>query len=97
MEARGVGAVRPLAERRDVAKTSWRKGVLWQTGGERRELAAVAAMGPAERRGMTGSGARCVEARLRVGGHRVRGTWLQRHASASRRKSREIVAATYGK
>ena len=63
MKSVGVGAVQPLAERRDGGKTWWRKRVLWQSGGERRELAAVAAMEPAGHRGMTGSGTRCVAAR----------------------------------
>jgi len=45
-------------------------------------------MGPAERLGMTGSEARCVEARGRSGWwvngcDRVRGTWLPRQAPAS--------------
>jgi hypothetical protein len=43
-----LGVVVPLAERRVVAKTCWWKQVLWQEGGQRRELAAVAAMGPTD-------------------------------------------------
>jgi len=89
MKSAGVGAVQALAEWRDVAKTCWRKRVLWQSGDERRELAAVAAMGPAGWRGMTGSGTRCVAARAPWSWwvsrcDRVRGTWFPGHASQPR-------------
>jgi hypothetical protein len=48
MKRVGLGVVEALAERRVVAKTCWRKQVLWQEGGQRRELAAVVAMDPTD-------------------------------------------------
>src|SRR4051794_22813674 len=43
MKSEGVGAVPPLAERRGVAKTCWRRRVLWQSGGQRCGPAPVGA------------------------------------------------------
>jgi hypothetical protein len=48
MKRAGLGAVEPLAERRVVAKTCRWKQVLWQEVGQRRELAAAAALGPTD-------------------------------------------------
>ena len=101
MKSAGVGAVEALAGGRAAAKTFRGKRVLWQSGGQRRELAAGAAVGRRRRRGITESGARAVAAEARRVDELtgvIASEGLGSHAPpVSRRKSLEIAAATCGK